>query len=75
MTHQIAFPIGFQELRLESEREYPMVRLSKTVTMPLGEFLDVVRDGVIAVFLRFEDEVKRLQDAMELDGYSGQGPD
>ncbi|KQQ24140.1 hypothetical protein ASF58_16280 [Methylobacterium sp. Leaf125] len=63
VTHQIAFPIAYAELRLASEKESPVVRLSKTTTKPLDEFLDAVRDGVVANFLKLENELKSLHDS------------
>jgi hypothetical protein len=60
VAHQTGFPIHYQELFVESEKEYAVVRLAKDVTLPLDKFLDTVRDGVVENFLRFEDEVERL---------------
>ena len=57
---RLGFPIHYQELFVELEKEYAVVRLSKDVKLPLAKFLENVRDGVIANFVRFEDEVVRL---------------
>jgi hypothetical protein len=61
VAHQTGFPIDYEELTLVSEKENAVVRLSRTVTRRLDEFLDSVRDGVVGNFI-FEDEVMKLQD-------------
>jgi hypothetical protein len=56
LAHQIEFPIHYVELDERSEKERPIVRLSKTVAIPLEEFIEEVRTGIIAGFTRLEDE-------------------
>jgi hypothetical protein len=64
VAHQTGFPIDYEELTLDSEKENAVVRLSETVTRPLDEFLDSVRNGVVGNFIKFEDEVMKRQDGL-----------
>lgn len=60
IAHQTGFPIDYEELFVESEKEYAVVRVSKDTTLPLKDFLDTVRNGVIDNFIRFEKEAVRV---------------
>jgi hypothetical protein len=60
IAHQTGFPIHYEELFVESEKEYAVIRLSKDTKLPVKKFLDTVRDGVIENFIRFEEEIVRL---------------
>jgi|SRR5580700_3235794 hypothetical protein len=62
IAHQTGFPIHYEELFVDSERDYAVVRVSDDTTFPLKNFLDAVRDGVIDNFIRFEKEAMRLYD-------------
>ncbi len=58
VAHQTGFPIDYEELTLESEKERAVVRLSNQVSKPLDVFLSEVRSGVIQNFLYFESAVE-----------------
>ncbi|MDB4884274.1 MAG: hypothetical protein JWL95_3040 [Gemmatimonadetes bacterium] len=55
LAHQIEFPIEYVPVSEHSDRERPLVILSKDVALPLEEFVEMVRAGMIAGFLRLED--------------------
>lgn len=60
IAHQTGFPIDYQEFSINSEREHAVVRLSRNNTLPLKDFLNAVRDGVIDNFIQFETEALRI---------------
>jgi hypothetical protein len=60
IAHQTGFPIDYQEFSLLSEKAHAVVRLSRDTTLPLLDFLEAVRDGVIENFIRFETEAVRV---------------
>jgi len=62
IAHQTGFPIDYEGLFLESEKEYAVVRVSKDTKLRLKDFLDIVRNGVVDNFIRFEKEAVRLYD-------------
>ncbi|MFC1855917.1 hypothetical protein ACFL2A_05190 [Thermodesulfobacteriota bacterium] len=63
IAHQTEFPIGYEELRESSEKEYAVVYVSNRSYMALNEFLDELCIGVINGFLMFEREcISYLQD-------------
>jgi len=54
LAHQMEFPIDYMELRANSEKEYPVVRMHDHY-LPLDDFITLLRDGVISGFLAFEN--------------------
>jgi hypothetical protein len=61
LAHQTEFPLCYVELRSGSEKESPAVRLEKTFVLPLPEFINRLRIGVIDCFLSFEQELSAVQ--------------
>jgi hypothetical protein len=54
LAHQTEFPLDYDELYPNSEKEYPVVVLDNTTAVPLDVFVDRIRDGVIEGFLQLE---------------------
>jgi len=63
IAHQTEFPIDYMELNPPSEKESPIVRLGKDRYLPLEEFIERLRMGVIRGYLGIErlcgDNLKR----------------
>jgi hypothetical protein len=57
IAHQTGFPIDYEELHLGSEKENAVVSLSAAFSMPLEDFVNSVRDGVVQNYLIFEDGI------------------
>lgn len=55
LAHQIEFPIDYVELRPRSEKRYAIVYLDGGVEIPLAEFIESVRRGVVEGYLKLED--------------------
>jgi hypothetical protein len=54
LVHQIGFPIEYMELRPPSEKESAVVFLGKDKYLPLPQFVNTLREGVINGFLLLE---------------------
>ena len=54
LVHQIGFPIKYVEFRPTSEKEYAVVYLGNNVCVPLSEFVNTLREGVISGFIILE---------------------
>lgn len=54
LAHQTEFPIQYEELDAHSSRESAVVVLDNTTAIPLPDFIDRVRLGVVDAFLQLE---------------------
>jgi len=55
LAHQIEFPIDYVELRPTSEKRYAIVYLDGGIEIPLRDFVERVRRGVVEGYLKLED--------------------
>ncbi len=57
IAHQTEFPIEYMELNPPSEKESPVVRIGKDSSdfLPLEDFVEELRKGVVSGFLTLED--------------------
>lgn len=55
IVHQTEFPIDYTELNPPSEKERAIVRINRSEFLPLQEFINIVRNGVVANYLKFEE--------------------
>jgi hypothetical protein len=54
LTHQIGFPIDYMELRPWSEKESAVVMIGKDKYLPLPQFIETLRGGVVNGFMLLE---------------------
>ncbi len=55
LAHQIGFPIGYEELHSTSEKESAVVYFGQKEFLPLPQFVDTLREGVISGFILLEE--------------------
>lgn len=58
IAHQTGFPIDYEELRVDSEKENAVVTLSASMQVPLVRFIETVRDGIVENFNIFEENIR-----------------
>jgi hypothetical protein len=54
ISHQTEFPIAYEELNPHSEKEYAVVWIDRSTTIPLPDFIDALRNGVLDGFATLE---------------------